>query len=231
MQAAHPCTVSAAIAALASARLVDDFSSCGRSRLRKPQRRPEGVASVPSSWPAPTRGSAAGWDDPHGQARTESVRPAVDLEKQWTAIHDHSGSLQLPLPCLKAALRPGSHTTRTGAAGPTLAGWNQTGHRVESRRAAPPPQSTAAASPLSASGGYCPDPRERPSGRGPSPGPSRRVVVKIRGSVADQAWAAVLFLQAKANPPPPWPATSKTPSGSASSVTGPSSTRARTSRP
>ena len=35
------------------------------------------------------------------------------------------------------------------------------------------------------------------------PGPSRRVVVKIRGSVADQAGAAVLFLQAKANPPPP----------------------------
>jgi hypothetical protein len=58
------------------------------------------------------------------------------------------------------------------------------------------------------------------------PGPSRRVVVTIRGSVADQARAAVLFLQTTANPAPPWPATSTTPSGSASSVTGPSSTRA-----
>jgi hypothetical protein len=43
--------------------------------------------------------------------------------------------------------------------------------------------------------------------------------------------AAAVFLGATANPPPPWPATSKTPPGSASSVTGPSSTRARTSRP
>jgi hypothetical protein len=36
----------------------------------------------------------------------------------------------------------------------------------------------------------------RPSGRGPS----RRVVVKIRGSVADQARAAVLFLQGHGQP-------------------------------
>ena len=32
------------------------------------------------------------------------------------------------------------------------------------------------------------------------PGPSRRVVVKIRGSVADQARAAVLFLQGHGQP-------------------------------
>jgi hypothetical protein len=63
------------------------------------------------------------------------------------------------------------------------------------------------------------------------PGPSRRVVVKLQGSVADQARAAVLFLQGHGQPTATWPATSKTPSGSASSVTGPSSTRARTSRP
>jgi hypothetical protein len=44
-----------------------------------PQGRPEGVASVPSFWPAPTRGSAAGRDDAHGQARTESVRSG----EQW----------------------------------------------------------------------------------------------------------------------------------------------------
>jgi hypothetical protein len=52
------------------------------------------------------------------------------------------------------------------------------------------------------------------------PGPSRRVVVKIRGSVAGPARAVVLFLQGHGQPSAPWPATSKTPSGSASSVTG-----------
>jgi hypothetical protein len=70
-------------------------------------------------------------------------------------------------------------------------------------------------------------PAERPH---PLP-PGRRVVVKIRGSIAEQARAAVLFLQGHGQPTATWPATSKTPSGSASSVTGPSSTRARTSRP
>ena len=35
---------------------------------------------MPSSWPASTPGSAAGRDDAHGQARTESVRSG----KLWT---------------------------------------------------------------------------------------------------------------------------------------------------
>jgi hypothetical protein len=43
-----------------------------------------------------------------------------------------------------------------------------------------------------------PAPAERPHSL--PPGPSRRVVVKIRGSVADQARAAVLFLQGHGQP-------------------------------
>jgi hypothetical protein len=67
------------------------------------------------------------------------------------------------------SLHPQGHTTRTGAAGPTLGRVGPIGHRVESRRAALPPQSSAAACPGSASGGYYPDSRQRPSGRGPLP--------------------------------------------------------------
>jgi hypothetical protein len=48
-----------------------------------------------------------------------------------------------------------------------------------------------------------PAPNAAPAGERPrivAPAPSRRVVVKIKGSVADQARAAVLFLQGHGQP-------------------------------
>jgi hypothetical protein len=46
-----------------------------------------GRSRAQSSWPAPTPGSAAGRDDAHGQARTQSTWSAVDLGNNGRSIH------------------------------------------------------------------------------------------------------------------------------------------------
>jgi hypothetical protein len=116
VQAAHPCTASARYDAApglsqAGRRLV---VPSGRSRLRKSA---EGVASLSSSWPAPTCGQRRG----PGRCASASAE-AIRSGREWTAnplmapaqynfLYSSQGR-----PCGRppAALRPGDDTTATG---------------------------------------------------------------------------------------------------------------------
>lgn len=97
----------------ASARLNDDWSSL--VALAGPEGRQRAVESLPSSWPAPTRGRRR----VHRQARTESVRPEETPDGQSA---DGPGSLRFLCCSFKAGLRPPSAGATTRMALPAAGG-------------------------------------------------------------------------------------------------------------